>query len=221
MTINSDAENRQAKLDFMRAFFNDLDNKINFLSELYRDHRDEAKVLCSCYIDALSVALYWPDERNKFNFVRVLKEYGGEEIFLYIHPKKLEDALAKLITRSSKWKAIKAKTSQTLQQARGRLYTEQEIFDLLFPLLNNSEQENIKKELWRGSFAAIVYSEVRIPSVHWFGPPDGVTFDNTTFRGQPVPSIEFVTVYPCLKRIASIAREKSLITEKWFGHDFE
>jgi len=221
MTTISDDKNLQAKMKFIKAFFDDLDSKIAFLYELYNNgHRDEARVLCSCYIDWLASALYWPEERNNFNFVRILKEHGGEEIFPYIHPKMLEDALLKK-AKSNKWIAICNKMSPALQQARGRFYDEQEIIDLLSPLLNNSEIEDVKKELWRGTFAAIVYAQVRNLSVHSFGPPDGITFDNTTFKGKPVPTIDFTMLHTSLKRVAITAKEISINSAKWFGHDYK
>lgn len=224
-TISDD--NLKAKVSFIRAFFDDLDTKITFLIELYSaGHRDEARVLCSCYIDWLASALYWPEEWNNFNFVRVLKEHGSEEIFPYIHPKMLEESLLKKANSNPtkpnrKWTAICNKISPALQLARGRFYSEQEIIDLLSPLANSSEKEDIKMELWRGTFAAIVYTQVRNPSVHAFGPSDGITFDETTFKGQPVPAIEFTMLHNSLKRIAIVAKEKSINTKKWFGHDYE
>ncbi|MCJ7811345.1 MAG: hypothetical protein MUP62_04040 [Dehalococcoidia bacterium] len=222
MTTIPDDENLQAKVNFIRAFFDDLDNRITFLGDLYTSgRRDEARVLCSCYIDGLASALYWPEERNNFNFVRALKEYGGEEIFPYIHPKMLEDALLKKAANSSKWETISKKISPTLQKARGRFYDEQEVINLLSPLLNNSEIGDVQKELWRGTFAAIIYSQVRIPAVHGFGPSDGITFDKWTFKGQQVPAIEFTMLKNSLKRIADVAKGKSLNSKKWFGHDYE
>lgn len=220
-TVPAD-DNLQAKMNFIKAFFDDLDNKIAFLGDLYsKGHRDEARVLCSCYIDGLASALYWPEERNNFNFVRALKEYGREHIFPYIHPKLLEDVLLKKAANSSKWETICKKISPVLQRARGRFYDEQEIINLLSPLLNNSEMGDVEKELWRGTFAAIVYAQVRIPSVHGFGPPNGITFDNTTFKGQQVPSIEFTMLQNSLKRIAAVAKETSMNSKKWFGHDYD
>lgn len=68
MTAISDDENLQAKMEFIKAFFDDLDSKIAFLDKLYSNgHQDEAQVLCSCYIDWLASALYWPEEQNNFN----------------------------------------------------------------------------------------------------------------------------------------------------------
>lgn len=223
MTPEQDEENRRAKLGFIRAFFEDLDDKIAFLDDLNRaGRRVEARVLCSCYIDGLASALYWPEERSNYNFVQILKEHGGEEIFSYIHSKKLEDEILNLIERGQrKWRHIYEKISSVLQRGRERLSEEQEIITLLSPLITDEERALLKKEMWRGTFAAIVYNEVRIPSAHGFGPPDGITFEGTTFRDQPVPPIEFPMLRRCLSNIASAAKEKSLRTEKWFGHDFD
>ena len=215
-------EDQRVKMEFIRAFFDDFDKKAGYLEDLYKsDHPDEARILCSCYIDSLASALYWPDERTNFNYVKSLKEHSGKDIFSNIHPKMLDEAVHKLSKRSSKWITIHASISGTLQGADKRLYGEQEIVDLLAPLLNTSEMEHIKRELWRGTFAAIVYDRFRIAAVHGFGPPDGTTFDRTTFQGQPVPAIDFSMVHDCLKRVVAVAKELSEKTGRWFGHDYE
>jgi hypothetical protein len=216
-------EDHQAKIEMITFFFDDLDVKINFLQELSNNkHHSEAITLCSCYIDALSSAFYPDEERSSFRFVRAIKEHSGEEIFTYIHPKMFDCELLKLKTkRNSKWEEIYSRVSSSLQQAQGRLYTEQEINDLIFPLLTDTELKNINSELWRGSFAAIVYFKIRIPSVHGFGGSDILTFNKTTINGLPAPPIEFAHLYACLKCLSSKARNNSLNTGKWFGHDFK
>ena len=215
-------EDQRAKMEYIRAFFDDFDKKSGYLEELYKsDHRDEARILCSCYIDGLASAMYWPDERTNFNYVKSLKEHSGKDIFSHIHPKMLDEAIHKLSKRGPKWTAIHSSISGTLQGADKRLYREQEIIDLLAPMLNTSEMEHIKMELWRGTFAAIVYDRFRIPAVHGFGPPDGTTFDRTMFQGQPVPAINFSMVHDCLKRIVAADRELSEQTGRFFGHDYD
>ena len=215
-------ENQRAKMRFIVAFFDDFYKKAGYLEELYRSkHGDEARILCSCYIDWLASALYWPNNQTNLNYVRSLREHSGKEIFSHIHPKMLIEALSKLSKRSKKWAAIQAKVSNKLGGAERRLYGEQEIIDELAPVLEPSEVRDIKRELWRGTFAAIVYDRFRVASVHVFGPPDGTTFDGTTFQGQPVPAIDFFMVHDCLKRIIAVARKLSQETGKWFGHDYE
>jgi len=79
----------------------------------------------------------------------------------------------------------------------------------------------IEPELWRGTFAAIVYDRFRTAAVHGFGPMDGISFDLTTFQGQPVPDIDFSMLHDCLKKVVAVARERSEKTGKWFGHDYK
>lgn len=215
-------EDQKAKREFIGSFFDDFDKKVAYLEELYQSSlRDEARILCSCYIDAIASALYWPDERSNFNYVKSLKEHSGKEIFSHVHPKMLDEAVHKLSKRSGKWTTIHTKISETLQRTDKKLYREHEIIDLLTSLLKSLEIKNIKQELWRGTFAAIVYDRFRIEAVHRFGPPDATTFDLTTFQGQPVPGIDFSMVYDCLKSMVACARELSERTGKWFGHDYK
>jgi hypothetical protein len=101
-----------------------------------------------------------------------------------------------------------------------RLYSESETVSLLATLLLASELNDAKREIWRGTFAAIIYDRFRIPAVHDFGPPDWTTFDNTTFQGQPVPGIDFFMVHDCLKKVVGVAREISIKTGKFFGHNY-
>lgn len=215
-------EDQTAKLRFIAAFFDDFDQKVGYLEELHESgHSDEARILCAAYIDWLASAVYWPDSRTNLNYVRILREHGGKEIFSYIHPKMLLETLDRLSQRGKKWAAIQAKVSDRLRRAERRLYGEREIIDELAPLLKPSEVHDIEREIWRGTFAAIVYDRFRVASIHGFGPPDATTFDGTTFQDQPVPVIDFFMVHDCLKRIVGVARELSKETGKWFGHDFE
>jgi hypothetical protein len=222
MSTISDDKKRRFIIDSIPVFFDDFDKKIRYLEELYNDgHRDEARVLCACYIDYIASGLYWPVEQNNVNYVKVLKEHGGKEIFSYIHPKMLDKELHKLAKkRRKKWAIIYAKVSPGLQGALGRLYGEPETINLLATLLSASELENTKREIWRGTFAAIVYDRFRNPAVHEFGPPGGITFDNTTFQGQPVPEIDFFMIHDCLKKIVGVAREISIKTGRFFGHNY-
>lgn len=96
-----------------------------------------------------------------------------------------------------------------------------EIAGLLTSVLKAHELAWIKSELWRGTLAAIAYSRLRIPSVHGFRSVDAVSFEGTTFRGEPVPDIDFEMLHARLRRIAAAARELSLSSGKWFGHDYK
>jgi hypothetical protein len=153
-------------------------------------------------------------------------EWGGNEIFSYIHPKMLGEAIHKKTRNRNnivpKWAAIYDKILPTLLKAIGlrRLYDEKEIIVLLVPLVSGSEIEKIEKELWRGTYAAIVYAEFRNPSVHGLGPASGITFNNTTFKDQSVPTIDFELLYNALNSIATIVKDKSIKSRKLAGFEF-
>lgn len=215
-------ENQKAKMGFINAFFDDLDNKAEYLVELYKaGRRDEARILCSCYLDGIASALCWPDDRSNYNYVKTLREYGGNEILGYIHPKRLDEALAKLSKRGDKWKVIHESISGKLKVVEKQLYQEKEILEMIGPLLKETHVEIVSRELWRGSFAAIVYDRYRVVAVHGFGPPDGTTFKGATFQGKPIPPIDFSMVHDCLRRITNAAKVISGKSGKWFGHDYE
>ena len=214
-------DNHRAKMEFIRAFFDDFDEKVAYLEDLYKsNHRDEAAILCSCYIDSLALALYFPDDRSNFNFVKCLREHGSDDIFSHFHPIMLDEALRKLSKRGGKWAKIYTTVTGTLKTMDKRLYSDREITDLLTTLLNTSGMKDIEQQLWRGTFAAIVYERFRIAAVHGFGPPDGTTFDSTTFKDRPVPVIDYSMVHNCLKRIVALARDVSEKTGRWFGARF-
>jgi len=143
MPTISDDKKRRFIIDSIPVFFDDFDKKIRYLEELYNDgHRDAARVLCACYIDYIASELYWPEERNNFNYVKVLKEHSGKEIFSYIHLQMLDEEVHKLSKRrGKKWAIIYAKVSPGLQRSLGRLYSEAEITNLLASLLSASELE--------------------------------------------------------------------------------
>ena len=221
MPAISDKAHR-AKLRFISAFFDDMEKKAAYLEELYRSkHRDEARILCSCYIDWLASALYWPNNQTNLNYVRSLRECSNEAIFLHIHPKMLIQAFAKLSGRGKKWATIHVKTLDVLSGAEKRLHGEEETMDMLAPKLDQAELQDVKREIWRGTFASVVYDQFRVASVHAFGPPDSTTFDGTTFEDKPVPNIDFFMVHDCLKKIIAAARRVSVETGKWFGHDYK
>lgn len=214
----SDQDNLKAKKEFILAFFDDMDDKIAFLDKLYKaGHKDEAQILSACYIDGFSSNLYRQEKKgNKFNFIKALKEHGGEDIFSLIHPQMLVDDLPK---EGKKWKIIREKISLTFQQLNSQLYREQEIIALLSTSLNESEINKIKNEFYRGTFAAIIYHYYRNMATHGFGPTT-TSFGNTTINGHPPPNIDFNLVYKALKNVALAARNKSINSNMWFGHDF-
>ena len=94
MSDNPVDSDQKAKAGFIKAYFDDLAQRSTFLAELAETgHQKEALLLCCCYIEGIANHLCWPGSRNKQNFVRVLKEYGGEEVLCRIHPGQLRRSL--------------------------------------------------------------------------------------------------------------------------------
>ena len=147
-----------------------------------------------------------------------LKNSAKREVLSLIAPRELEESLGRL--KGKLVNVMLQKITPILRQAQAMLYDDNELIKLLRPALTTQELERLKNELWRGTLASIVYSWIRNPAVHGFGCL-GVSFSNTTFQGHPVPAIGFQMLRNCLTRIARVARDRSLSTGKWFGHDFE
>ena len=94
---NNKLTDNELFMSFLEPWLEEIEKQIEFLSELYTNqHRDEALTLCCCYIEALGKYFYGPDnKRSHWCFVCVLKEFGANKIFCYIHPKQLLNYLKK------------------------------------------------------------------------------------------------------------------------------
>jgi len=126
-----------------------------------------------------------------------------------------------LARRGGKWgQAIRRKLTAVLVKAGANLYTEDEILCLVQPVLTDHELERLRKHLWRGTLAAIAYDWIRSQLVHTTGGSNEVTFDKTTFRGGPVPPINFTLLYGSISNILQAMEELSLTSGKLYGHDF-
>ncbi len=75
--------------------------------------------------------------------------------------------------------------------------------------------------LWPlGTLASIAYSRMRNPLAHYGGAPHAISFDLTTYRGQPAPEIRFELLLAGLQGTIDALQEISLHSDSWFGHDF-
>jgi hypothetical protein len=211
-----DKEDKEAKLLIVKAYFEDLEHKIAFLDELFANNRsDEALLLCCCYIEGIANRLYSQDKDGFKNFVRLLKEYGGEEILWHIHPKQLRNELKRVTENISN---IDKKLDSKLETIEKVVHTEEEILDLIHveDILNTRELEILKNNLWRGTFAAIAYCEVRCYAVHGLSSAF-VSFSDTTFKGNTTPDIDFHLLHKSLQRIFTATKELSCKSVSFFG----
>ena len=209
--------NRNFYTELIKTGFKQLEAKTIFLGELFRDgHQDEALTLCCCYIEAAGNNYYTEANKNQENFVKIIKEYGGVEVLSAIHPKHLQDAFPK---KDSQIQSIVVKIEEKLNNSVGQLYTEEELESLCELHLDNSEIEILKKNLWRGTLAAIVYVFIRSALVHRTMAPS-YHFSNTTFKGEQVAFPDFDLLYFVWGRILSEMKDYSLRTVTWMGSTF-
>ena len=210
------AEDRQTKLQFIKAFFKEMEQRTAFLHDLFRNrHRDEALLLCCCYIEGIGNYFFYPDKGSRENFVRILKKYSGNELFWHIHPKQLQRGFAD--ARSSRLRNLGKKLDAMFTGTERRLYSENEILKLANPVLAEDELKTLTDSLWRGTFAAIAYERIRNEAVHRLGAVD-ISFQDTTFRGEPVPTLEFPLLYQALQKVLKAVKEESLGSANWFGN---
>lgn len=211
-----DDKNKKAKLQYIRAFFEEMGQRTAFLQELFQNgHRHEALLLCCCYIEGMGNDVYYPDEGSKRNFVRIFEKYSGNELFWYIHPKQLQRGLAD--ARSSRLQRVGKKLDDMIAKLERRLYSKNEILESAKPLIDKSELKIVEGNLWRGTFAAIAYDRIRNEAVHRLGATD-ISFQDTTFNGKPVPDLDFRLLYPALQNVLEAVKEESLKSNNWFGN---
>lgn len=211
-------QNAQAKQRFMKSFFEAYRKRCDVLPQLRANgYPNEAMLVCCCYIEGLGNWFYG-DERYHRNFVRVLREHGGEDVLWHIHVKPLGESLADT-KRGKAVRALAEKIQPLLAGYQGHLLTEAEVEAAVAGALSSEELERLRKNLWRGTVASVAYAELRSEAVHSLGTPGGIRFGEATFRGAPVPRIDFELLYRALERILGAALEVSLTTGKWFGRE--
>ncbi len=193
-------DNRKFKLLCIEATLEEFNERVAFLDELYEDgHEKEALLLCCCYIESLANTLYQQKKGNRWKFVRILREYGREEMLWHIHPKQLRTWIA---DAKEKWlQQIGSKLTGVLTRAEGKLYTEEQILNFVEPDVDAKELAKIKDNIWGGTLAALAYKGIRNPLVHEMIAQASMSFDRTTFKGKLMPALDFCLFYRALRRI--------------------
>jgi hypothetical protein len=213
-------EDVTAKANFIAAYFDDLRQRVDLLPKLHAaGYENEALLLCCCYIEGLGSSLYWPKEASAHNFVRILEEYGSEEFLWHIHPRQLLDALQ--AKAKSLYARIGDKLGALFATDENALRTKEEIIALVHDRLGlgDEDRRRLTNQLWRGTLANLVYSDIRSLLVHRLGARP-VLLTQTTLHGLPIPVLNFTLLYPQLTEILEKVRELSVTTNSWFGHDF-
>ena len=212
------SSSKMEKWQFIEAGFEGFQRRVQFLPELRKmGFHEEALLLCCCYIEAMG-NLYFKEDRKQYNFYRILREFGEEEIFGCIYPKQLWIGLK--AARQKGISGIAEKVGSALKKLRGQLFTEEDILLSLSPLLYPKETDKLKQNLWRGTMAALAYMHLRSPLVHEMGGLE-FSFDKTLFKGRPVPNMGFSLLHKALLKILDNLYQKSKQSRTYFGYDFD
>ncbi len=210
------AEDLAAKKEFIEAFFDELQQRVDLTGKLARDFGNEARLLCCCHIEGLG---NWLNPNLAGGparvFVKVVADHGGDPRLLLVLPKRLADSLP--------WKSASPAVAAEIQGAlaalpRDQAYTESEFLAALPPTTTADALSFVSREVWRGTVASIAYEHIRSSGVHWLGSSSGVSFSGTTHHGTPLETVDYEMLRGALDRILGHAREVSISSGKWFGH---
>ena len=205
-------EKRADKAFFIEAYFDDLEQRIAFLKDLNEGgHRDEALMLCCCYIEALGSRQYHESQRKAKNYSRILEEHGGNDIFALVHPKQLSRVLAD----QKLFKANLSKLESLIDGFGMELVLQEVVVDTLAPVITDDQASWLEDNLFKGTIAAISYELVRSELVHDISAAS-ITFSETTIKGNPVPDLNFELLYPALWTIFHRLKTQSLETNAWY-----
>ena len=210
-------EDLAARRYFIAAYFDDLDDKVQFLETLHRDlgRRDEALMLCSIYLDGLGNWLYPESASTSKNFAIVLIEHGGEDVLRLVLPVRL---ISHLPFGSAPSDTEGAVTDLIGALPKDEAFAPELLLPRLGAALTTKQAGWLENELWRGTIASVVHERIRSMNVHALGSTGGIAFSITKHAGRSIPDVGFGTLYRALKRISSHARRISEDSEKWFGH---
>lgn len=196
----------------IKAHFDDLQGRIAFLVELRAmGRKDEALMLCCCYIEALGTRASTEPERKAKNYCSILAEQGCNEIWRLVHPKQLKGLLSSKGLFSGVFSAIEPLIDSFGKQ----LIDPQEVLAGLDPSLNEQQRSWLQDNIFRGSMANISYERIRCELVHDIS-GGSISFSETIHNGNPVPDLDFEMPYASLRKIVDASQEKAVSTNKWW-----
>lgn len=205
-------EDLEGKRPYIEDYFDDLERRVSFTSELRATgHRHEAMLLCCCYIEGLGNRLSSNSASPARSFCDVLARFGGEPVFQLTIPRMAQESFP--------WKSASPLVKASLTPALESLPPQQafeleELIEKLLPVASAEAIKFLKSEAWRVTVAAVVYDRIRSRLVHWLSSADVITFSLTTYRGDPLPEVGFQMLYNVLSRIVKHARQESLKSGK-------
>lgn len=207
--------NLDAKMFFITALFESLEQKTAFAEELYSTgHQDEALTLACCYIDGIANNVYRDSQGTAKNFATLLISHGKEKS-LALHSARslvrwIEASRPRLLPAAA---AIEAKLGSEI----GALHSPPDFEELLRTAVAPSDWALVSAELWRASGAAVVHKHMRSEFIHNLYGVGGILLGDEQIA--PQVEIEFPVILRALQSIVAHFKDVSLRTGMWFGHD--
>lgn len=206
---NSDATD---KAYFIKSYFEDLQRRIEFLIEFHgMERRDEALMLCCCYIEALGSRSSSEPKSKARNYCNILAENGNNEIWNLIHPMQLKN----ILSTKPLFKENLGPIALLIDGMGTQLFEPQEVIARLNSVLNEQQLSWLQENIFKGSMAYISYERIRSELVHDIT-GGSISFSSTTYKGNPVPDLNFEALYSSLLTIVAISRSKAVSTNKWW-----
>jgi hypothetical protein len=206
-------EKKEWEKTVIEEYLNYLKEKFDFVSKLKEmGRKEEPLLLCCCYIEGLGRSYFRKSSQESFYLA--LKHFGKQDIFIQIYPKMLWIGF-----QTKGLIPLASKIGILLKRAGSRVFTEEEIIELMTNRLSSEEMNLLKSNLWRGSFAAYAYKYLRNPNVHELGGTE-FSFGNLTYKDEPVV-IDFRSLYQAMINVFQEMKKISENTATLLGWDFE
>lgn len=194
---------------FESEFAGGLEERIEVLGELWAKERTkrEARILVVCYIDGFGRLLYADKNSTHRSFVKVLVDYGDDELFSLTSPRRLGEQIQK--KGGHKWARLSSDIKPVLSSFQGELIREAQLAQALRKATSTAQFKEVEGELWRGTMASATYEHFRNAAVHHLGARP-LCLVGQTYDGQEDPEIDFPRLHLALKSIAKAAKQRLL-----------
>jgi len=172
--------------DVMYAFLGDWSDRIRDLKRLHATrYKNEALVLCCCYIQSIGGWLY-VHESPKRAFAESLLTYSGIELFGMMNLRRLFSEL-----EHDEWGAIEERLKYSPLFWKSGFSPKEEITGLCGAALSDDEYERLEKQFWLGTLACASHDIMRCDGVH----------DGSMLWKDGKTTLDFPLFYSALKRI--------------------
>ncbi|HEX5361572.1 MAG TPA: hypothetical protein VFW49_10860 [Fluviicoccus sp.] len=213
---NSLEANVQAKAFFIAAYFKDLQDRVLFLQELYAmGRREEALLLCCCYIEALGSRLSADPKAKAKNYCDILMSHGGNDLWHLIYPSQIKSVLSGMPL----FKDVLPALSQHINMIGMELICPQDLISLLINILNHDQLKWLRANTFKGSMAYFSYQQIRSELVHDISTAHSLSFGSPQYHGNPIPSIDFPLLYSSLRKIVTSLESISKSSGKWWWEE--